>query len=249
MTEQELARLIATLEHLKHPFDRKQISKLPKTDKRPALDYVNHAHVTNRLNQYAPDWSYTLDEMFTQGGECWVRGTMTIYGSSRVEFGKGKNPLEAMSHFIRRAAMRFGVATDLWAKEDFEESTDPSSSSGSADAGTSHGAALPDVPAQRPAGQGYGEGPTPAGDTSDTGMGDPGEAEGGEATPLAGVAPAPSSASEPHEHVKGKQLASGNWLCSYLLSNGIACGAKFQPRPTVHTRAVEDIELRKDLVS
>jgi hypothetical protein len=123
VNEQDAA-LIAALAHLTHPFDRKQIGKLPKTDKRPELDYVNHAHVTNRLNQYAPGWSYTLDEMFTQAGECWVRGTMTIYGASRVEFGKGKNPLEAMSHFIRRAAMRFGVATDLWAKEDFEEDTD-----------------------------------------------------------------------------------------------------------------------------
>lgn len=129
MNEQELARLVATLEHLKHPFDRKQISKLPASDKRPALDYVNHAHVTNRLNQYAPDWSYTVDEIVTENGECWVRGTMTIYGASRVEFGKGKNPLEAMSHFIRRAAMRFGVATDLWAKEDFEDADDSATAS------------------------------------------------------------------------------------------------------------------------
>lgn len=121
MSEQDRAALIAALAHLGHPFDRKQISKLPATEKRPALDYVNHAHVTNRLNQYAPDWSYTLDEVFTQAGECWVRGTMTILGASRVEFGKGKNPLEATSHFIRRAAMRFGVATDLWAKEDLED--------------------------------------------------------------------------------------------------------------------------------
>jgi hypothetical protein len=134
MSEQDRAALIAALAHLGHPFDRKQISKLPATEKRPALDYVNHAHVTNRLNQYAPDWSYTLDEMFTQGGECWVRGTMTILGASRVEFGTGKNPLEATSHFIRRAAMRFGVATDLWAKEDFETSAATPSTSPAADA-------------------------------------------------------------------------------------------------------------------
>ena len=111
---------------LRKPFDEEQISTKPGSDKRPPLDYVNHAHVTNRLNEFAPDWSYTVDETFTLNGECWIRGTMTIYGASRVEFGKGKNPLEATSHFIRRAAMRFGVATDLWAKEEFEDFDDAS---------------------------------------------------------------------------------------------------------------------------
>lgn len=149
-SEQDQARMIAALEHLKHPFDRKQISKLPATDKRPALDYVNHAHVTNRLNQYAPDCSWTVDATFAQDGEFWVRGTMTIYGVSRVEFGKGKNPLEAMSHYIRRAAMRFGVATDLWAKEDFEDLE----TSGPAPSGPVEGA---------PTGEGYGEGSEPVG--------------------------------------------------------------------------------------
>jgi hypothetical protein len=61
-------------------------------------------------------------------------------------------------------------------------------------------------------------------------------------------APVTPSASEPHEHVKGKQLASGSWLCSFLMPNGIACGAKFKPRPTLHTAPVEDVEVRRDLV-
>jgi len=121
-TLDDYGRLIAALEHLKHPFDRKQIGKIPASKGRPALDYVGHAIVTARLNQYAPDWSYTVDETFTHGGEFWIRGTMTICGVSRVEYGSGPDPLQAISHFIRRAAMRFGVAAELWSKEELETS-------------------------------------------------------------------------------------------------------------------------------
>ena len=119
--DQARARLVAALEHLKVPFDRKQIGKIPASAGRPALDFVGHAVVTARLNQYAPDWTYSVDESFQHGGQFWVRGTMTIEGVSRVEYGQGKNPLEAISHFIRRAAMRFGVATDLWSREELED--------------------------------------------------------------------------------------------------------------------------------
>lgn len=130
------ARLIAALEHLKHPFDRKQIGKLPATGKRPALDFVGHANVVTRLNTYAPDWSYTVDETFTQGGEFWIRGTMTICGVSRVEYGSGPNPLQAISHFIRRAAMRYGVATELWSREELEASPGPNAASKQQRSGT-----------------------------------------------------------------------------------------------------------------
>ena len=122
MIDTDRARLIATLTHLKVPFDRKQTSTLPASAGRPALDYVNHAHVVTRLNAQAEDWTYTIDEQFTHGGKFWIRGTMTICGVSRVEYGQGKDPLEAASHFVRRAAMRFGCAADLWAKEDLETS-------------------------------------------------------------------------------------------------------------------------------
>lgn len=107
---------------LRKPFDKSQIGRLPATPKRPALDYVGHAAVTDRLRVAAPDWSYTVDEMFTMNDVCWIRGTMTIGDVSRVEYGDGKDPKEAIGNFIRRAAMRWGVAIDLWSREELESS-------------------------------------------------------------------------------------------------------------------------------
>src|SRR5437762_4288268 len=102
---------------LRDPFPPEQIGKLPASQKRPALDFVGHAAVTDRLNAVAPDATWTVDELFTQGNVCWIRGTMTIGGVSRPEYGDGKDPKEAIGNFIRRGAMRFGVALDLWSRE------------------------------------------------------------------------------------------------------------------------------------
>jgi hypothetical protein len=105
---------------LRKPFKPEQIGKLPATQKRPALDFVGHAAVTDRLNKIAPDWSYTVDTMSELNGKVWIRGTMTIGGVSRPEFGDGDDPKEAIGNFIRRGAMRFGVAIDLWSREELE---------------------------------------------------------------------------------------------------------------------------------
>lgn len=119
-------------EKLREPFPPELMGKLPRTASRPAFDYVGHAAVTDRLNRYAPDWTYTVDEMFNvkstsvdkKTGEvkdtltCWIRGTMTIGGISRPEYGDGDDPKKAVSDFIKRGAMRFGVALDLWSKEE-----------------------------------------------------------------------------------------------------------------------------------
>jgi hypothetical protein len=45
---------------------------------------------------------------------------------------------------------------------------------------------------------------------------------------------------EPHDHVKGKQLASGSWLCSFEKPDGTVCGEKFKPAPTVFTEPVQE---------
>lgn len=134
-----------TRDKLREPFDPKLISQLPRTNKRPALDYVGHAAVTDRLNSAAPGW--TMGEpVFTT-----VMGTdglphvmavicpMTIGDTTRWEVGAvdspssyGQEAKEAMSDWVRRAAMRFGVALDLWSKEDL--SVGESTARGSAQA-------------------------------------------------------------------------------------------------------------------
>lgn len=115
---------------LRKPFPAEEIGKLPATAKRPELDFVGHAAVTDRLNAHVPDWSYTVDELFSVGPVVWLRGTMTVGGISRVEYGDGDNPKEAIGNFIRRAAMRFGVAIDLWSRQELELSGKPDSNTG-----------------------------------------------------------------------------------------------------------------------
>lgn len=121
-------------EGLRRPFDPKLIQKLPATQKRPALDYVGHAAVTDRLNKEAPGWTYEIVRFVEIGGDASSDGLphlMAVYGYMKIgsvvryEVGEADGVAEygrelkgAMSDFIRRAAMRFGVALDMWAKED-----------------------------------------------------------------------------------------------------------------------------------
>lgn len=99
------------------------------------LDYVGHAEVTDRLLTVDPEWNWepvafdsfgapALDEW----GGLWIR--LTVAGTTRMGYGhadgkKGGNAVkEAIGDAIRNAAMRFGVALDLWRKEDADTAAD-----------------------------------------------------------------------------------------------------------------------------
>ena len=87
------------------------------------LDYVGHAAATDRLLQVDPEWSWepvatdpqTGAPVLANGG-LWIR--LTICGVTRLGWGDGSTVKEMIGDAIRNAAMRFGVALDLWAKED-----------------------------------------------------------------------------------------------------------------------------------
>jgi hypothetical protein len=118
---------------LREPFPDSLIGHIPASRGRPELDYVGHAAVTDRLNTHVPEATWTVDREFVHNGQYWILGTMTIGEVSRPEYGDGKDPKEAIGNFIRRAAMRFGVAIDLWSREELEdgsESGEPSSPAG-----------------------------------------------------------------------------------------------------------------------
>ena len=90
------------------------------------LDYVGHAATTDRLLTVDPEWSwepFALDDAglpaLDRGGNLWIR--LTICGTTRIGVGDGKSAKECIGDAIRNAAMRFGVALDLWAKEDLVE--------------------------------------------------------------------------------------------------------------------------------
>ncbi len=112
---------------LRAPFPPESIGKLPRGG--VMLDFVGHAAATDRLLQVDPEWCwepFALDERglpaLDAEGNLWIR--LTIAGVTRPGVGDGKNAKERISDAIRNAAMRFGVALDLWAKEPLEGGDD-----------------------------------------------------------------------------------------------------------------------------
>ena len=130
---------------LREGFPRKAIGKLPKPYKAdsqrgncpecggyhglPAvhLDYVGHAATTDRLLAVDPEWTwrpFTQEEITAlppklRDAGLWIY--LTVCGVTRPGVGDGKSAKECIGDAIRNAAMRFGVALDLWAKEDLHE--------------------------------------------------------------------------------------------------------------------------------
>jgi hypothetical protein len=97
------------------------------------LDYVGHAAVTDRLGEVDPGWTWEPMALHPSGapmldpeGNLWIR--LTVAGVTRVGVGDGPDAKQRISDAIRNAAMRFGVALDLWSKEDLAAAlivTDP----------------------------------------------------------------------------------------------------------------------------
>ncbi|MGS2805372.1 hypothetical protein [Nocardia sp. MW-W600-9] len=102
------------------------------------LDFVGHAAVTDRLLDVDPFWNWAPLSLDDAGlpkadgnGGLWI--TLTIAGVTRLGYGDaqgkrgGDAVKEAIGDAIRNAAMRFGVALDLWHKGDLhiEEADEP----------------------------------------------------------------------------------------------------------------------------
>jgi hypothetical protein len=130
---------------LRAPFPANAIGQLPKPIKKDAergrcdvcggwhglpavhLDYVGHAAVTDRLLAVDPSWTWEPFALTDAGlpagdgnGNLWIR--LTVCGVTRPGVGDGASMKERIGDAIRNAAMRFGVALDLWAKEDLHDS-------------------------------------------------------------------------------------------------------------------------------
>lgn len=117
------------LKKLREPFADHQIGKLPKGG--ILLDFVGHAHLTARLLDVDPLWSwepFAVDERglpaLDDNGGLWIR--LTVCGITRPGYGDpgrsvGANAIkEAIGDALRNAGMRFGVALQLWAKGDLD---------------------------------------------------------------------------------------------------------------------------------
>lgn len=95
------------------------------------LDYVGHAAVTDRLLQVDPAWSWEPVSVGADGAPSiqtggrdavlWIRLTVcdvTRPGVGIAPVGAFELEKQLISDALRNAAMRFGVALDLWSKED-----------------------------------------------------------------------------------------------------------------------------------
>ena len=118
-------------EALRAPFPAHQIGKLPKGG--VTLDFVGHAAVTSRLLEVDPEWNWEpvaftpegLPHVHIDGNDAvlWIR--LTIGGITRLGVGidsakSADLEKKLISDALRNAAMRFGVALDLWSKEDLQ---------------------------------------------------------------------------------------------------------------------------------
>lgn len=96
------------------------------------LDYVGHASVTDRLLEVDPSWTWE-PVAFEEDGTpkistdlngnpaFWIKLTVlevTRYGVGTCDSGAFEGLKQLVSDALRNAAMRFGVALDLWSKED-----------------------------------------------------------------------------------------------------------------------------------
>ncbi len=111
---------------LREAFPAEAIGKLPKGGAK--LDYVGHAAVTARLLDVDPEWDWQPFALDVDGlpkydakGGLWIH--LTVGGITRPGYGDGPDPKQRIGDAIRNAAMRFGVALDLWAKEDIDAVT------------------------------------------------------------------------------------------------------------------------------
>lgn len=143
------------------------------------IDYVGHADVTSRLLGVDPEWNwepmaqdergtpvYDLDDQGQPVG-MWIRltvGGVTRLGYGSVPSGQSDAVKVLIGDALRNAAMRFGVALDLWAKGD---RADPSAENATASAGQAQRRSRPATPPQN--GTRQRQAATPPGEDQDFG--------------------------------------------------------------------------------
>jgi hypothetical protein len=121
---------------LRKQFPPEQIGKLPR--KGITLDYVGHADTTSRLLEADREWSWeplALDDhglprldLDDQGNPVGLWIKLTVCGVTRLGYGSCPSTQNdavkvLIGDALRNAAMRFGVAIDLWAKGDRSDPT------------------------------------------------------------------------------------------------------------------------------
>jgi ribosomal protein S27E len=118
----------------KHTKSKCQVCGNYITSAHMHLDYVGHAELTDRLLSVDPMWSWEPaswsdagEPVITKHGTNLVMwGRLTLCGVTRLGVGTAPSDKddvhkELIGDFLRNAAMRFGVALDLWRKSERAE--------------------------------------------------------------------------------------------------------------------------------
>lgn len=125
------------LNALRVPFPPEKISRKPKGG--TMLDYVGHADITERLLDIDPEWNWQPCRWHdgvpeferSKDGKpigLWIRLTVcgvTRYGYGSVEPNVFDAEKQLIGDALRNAAMRFGVALELWSKTERASASAP----------------------------------------------------------------------------------------------------------------------------
>jgi hypothetical protein len=166
----------------KHQKTKCQVCSAFITTAHIHLDFVGHAELTDRLLTVDPEWNWEpvafgedgLPRISDtpDGPRLWIRLTIvgvTRLGVGSVERGAFDIEKQLIGDALRNAAMRFGVALDLWAKSDLaSQQADNGAEEAHAPTTTRR------APPRRPSGtNGSGEPSEPATGASEAPEGDP----------------------------------------------------------------------------
>jgi hypothetical protein len=120
-------------EDLRKPFPKEAIGTIPKGGMK--LDYVGHAAVTDRLNSVVGPENWELVPLasnadgtpviLTRDKKSVMWAHLTVNGATKLCVGtadtsKEELEKELIGDALRNGAMRFGVALDLWSKDELE---------------------------------------------------------------------------------------------------------------------------------
>lgn len=127
----------AQLAALRVPFPPHKISRKPKGG--AMLDYVGHADITERMLDIDPEWNWQPCQwedgapkfVRTKEGKpvgLWIR--LTVCGITRLGYGSVEPSVfdaekQLIGDALRNAAMRFGVALELWSKSEAASASAP----------------------------------------------------------------------------------------------------------------------------
>lgn len=111
--------------------DPKIVQQLPKGGTK--LDFVGHADITRILIEVDPYWSWEpcgwkdgRPAIHVENGNATMWGWLTVHGKEMLGVGSAKcdkidYEKELIGDFLRNASMRFGIALNLWTKNQWAD--------------------------------------------------------------------------------------------------------------------------------